>query len=178
MKRNGSNLQGNEKETRALGTSTIGWGPAVSLENTSRRYTCRHHLGVASRNGERTKSLIILVKIFGKYYPDIKQITSIKITCNFISRLNCKHTLYYPGCGKKNYKFSGNKVANTSFDICYHLTRRGNQNPATTIASCNTLNNGKYQDNNCNSQSWSIGKKTQKYNKKDVVATNYSTAQT
>ena len=142
LTRHGSNLQGDEKEIRALGTSTIGWRPVVILENTSRRHTCRHHLGVASRNGERAKTLISLVKIYGKYYPDIKQITSIKITFNLNFRVNCKHTLHYPGCRKKKYKFSGNKVANTSFNNCYHLSRR-RSNPVTTTASCNTLNNAK-----------------------------------
>ena len=74
LKRHGSKLQGDEKKIRALGSSTIGWRPVVILENTSRRHTCRHHLGVASRNGERAKNLISLVKIlYGKYYPDKKK---------------------------------------------------------------------------------------------------------
>ena len=111
LTRHGSNLQGDEKEIRALGTSTIGWGPVVILENTSRRHICRHHLGVASRNGERVKTdLISLVKIYGKYYPDIKQITSIKITFDLTSRLNCKDTLYYPSCRKKCKKSLGIKL--------------------------------------------------------------------
>ena len=103
-------LQGDEQKIRALGTSNIEWRPVVILENTSRRHTCRHHLGVASRNGEGAKSLISLVKIYGKYYPDIKQITSIKITFNLTSRVNCKHTLYYPGCRKKNTNSLGTKL--------------------------------------------------------------------
>ena len=111
LKRHGSNLQVDKKEIRALGTSTIGWGPVVILENTSRRHTYRHHLGVASRNGERVKTdLISLVKIYGKYYPDIKQITSIKITFDLTSRLNCKHILYYPSCRKKCKKSLGMKL--------------------------------------------------------------------
>ena len=55
---------------------------------------------------------------------------------------------------EKKYKFSGNKVANSSFNICYHLARR-RSNPATTTASCNTLNNAKCQDNSCNNPFWS-----------------------
>ena len=179
LTRHWSNLQGDEKEIRALGTSTIGWGAVVILENTSRRHTCTHHLGVASRNGERAKTLISLVKIYGKYYPDIKQITSIMITFNLTSRLNCKHTLYYPGCRKKNWKFSRNKVANTSFNICYYLTRR-RSNPVTTTASCNALNNAKCPDNSCNSPSWSTRVFTKNHNRNysGVANTNCNTTQT
>ena len=181
LKRHGSKLQGDEKKIRALGSSTIGWRPVVIVKNTSRWHTCRHHLGVASRNGERAKNLISLVKIYGKYYPDKKQITSIiiKIIFNLTSRLNCKHTLHYQGCRKKKYKFYGNKVANTSFNICYHLTKR-RSNPATTTASCNTLNNAKCQDNNCNSPSWSTRVYTKNHNKNynAVANTNCNTTET
>ena len=154
LTRHGSNLQGDEKEIRALGTSTIGWGSVVILENTSRRHTCRHHLGVASRNGDRAKTLISLVKIYGKYYPDIKQITSIKITFDLTSRLNCKDTLYYPSCRKKCKKSLGIKLQTLVLIFCYHLTRRRN-NTATTTESCNTLNNAKYEDSSCNNPLWS-----------------------
>ena len=107
-----------------------------------------------------------------KILPRQKHITSIKITFNLTSRLNCKHTLYYPGCRKKKCKFSRNTVANTSFNICYHLTRR-RSNPATTTASCNTLNNAKCQDNNCNSLSWSTKVSTNTRNKNyNAVANN------
>ena len=112
LKRHESKLQGDEKKIRALGSSTIGWRPVVIVKNTSRWHTCRHHLGVASRNGERAKNLISLVKIYGKYYPGKTQITSIiiKIIFNLTSRLNCKHTLHYQGCRKKNTNSMGIKL--------------------------------------------------------------------
>ena len=71
-----SHLQGDEQKIRALGTSNIGWRPVVILENTSRRYTCRHHLGVATSNVGRARNLISLVKIYGRYLLDYRPKTN------------------------------------------------------------------------------------------------------